>query len=100
MKVLIIGSGGREHALCLACKKSTKVEEIFCIPGNAGTDTIAKNFEVDIKNFRKIKEFLLDEKKFSSRKKKIFREIHTGKLNPETGIHFLYENLLLIFRSL
>ena len=58
MKVLIIGSGGREHALCLACKKSSKVEEIFCIPGNAGTDTIAKNFEVDIKNFRKIKEFV------------------------------------------
>ena len=58
MKVLIIGSGGREHALCHACKKSTKVEEIFCIPGNAGTGSIAKNFEVDIKNFQKIKEFV------------------------------------------
>ena len=58
MKVLIIGSGGREHALCYACKKSSKVKEIFCIPGNAGTETIAKNYEVDIKNFQKIKEFV------------------------------------------
>ena len=58
MKVLVIGSGGREHALCHAFKKSTTVEELFCIPGNAGTASIAKNFEVDIKNFEKIKEFV------------------------------------------
>ena len=58
MKVLIIGSGGREHALCHAFKKSAKVEEIFCIPGNAGTDYIAKNFEVDLKDFLKIKDFI------------------------------------------
>ena len=58
MKVLIIGSGGREHALCNAFKKSSKVKEIFCIPGNAGTELIAKNFELDIKNFQKIKEFV------------------------------------------
>ena len=58
MKVLIIGSGGREHALCHAFKKSTTVEELFCIPGNAGTASIAKNFDVNIKNFEKIKEFV------------------------------------------
>ena len=58
MKVLIIGSGGREHALCHACKKSPKVEEIFCIPGNAGTESIARNYELDTKNFQKIKEFI------------------------------------------
>ncbi|MDC0046606.1 phosphoribosylamine--glycine ligase [Candidatus Pelagibacter sp.] len=58
MKVLIIGSGGREHALCHALKKSSIIKEIFCIPGNAGTDSIAKNFEVDMKNFQKIKEFV------------------------------------------
>ena len=58
MKVLVIGSGGREHALCHAFKKSTTVEELFCIPGNAGTASIAKNFDVNIKNFEKIKEFV------------------------------------------
>ncbi len=58
MKVLVIGSGGREHALCYAFKKSRKIKEIFCIPGNAGTSSIANNFDVDIKNFQKIKEFV------------------------------------------
>ena len=37
MKVGIIGSGGREHAICHALKKSDKVKEIYCFPGNAGT---------------------------------------------------------------
>ena len=62
MKVLIIGSGGREHSLCYACEKSTKINEIFCIPGNAGTASIAKNFEIDIKNFQKIKNFVIQHK--------------------------------------
>ena len=42
MNVLIIGSGGREHALCISCKNSEKINNIFCMPGNAGTDLIAK----------------------------------------------------------
>ena len=41
MNVLIIGSGGREHAMCLSCKKSAYIKKIFCMPGNAGTDLIA-----------------------------------------------------------
>lgn len=47
MKVLIIGSGGREHSITLMVAKSTMVEEIYCAPGNAGTAQIAEN--VDIK---------------------------------------------------
>ena len=43
MNVLIIGSGGREHAICVSCKKSTEVNQIFCMPGNAGTEQISKN---------------------------------------------------------
>ena len=43
MKVAVIGSGGREHAICLALKNSNKINEIFCIPGNAGTNFIGKN---------------------------------------------------------
>ena len=58
MKVGIIGSGGREHALCYAVKRSNKVEEIYCIPGNAGTSTIAKNIDLDISNFDLIKKFI------------------------------------------
>ena len=42
MKVGIIGSGGREHAICKSLRKSDKIEKIFCFPGNAGTEEIAK----------------------------------------------------------
>ena len=43
MKVGIIGSGGREHAICLALNSSDKVNQIYCFPGNAGTAEIAEN---------------------------------------------------------
>ena len=51
MKVGIIGSGGREHALCLSIKKSPRVDKIYCFPGNAGTSDIAENIEIDLSNF-------------------------------------------------
>jgi len=57
MKVGIIGSGGREHALCFSIKKSPKVDKIYCFPGNAGTSDIAENVEIDFSDFNKIKEF-------------------------------------------
>lgn len=46
MKILIIGNGGREHALAWKLKKSPKVTEIFIAPGNAGTSLIAKNINI------------------------------------------------------
>src|SRR4030095_9712258 len=46
MKILVIGSGGREHALAWKLKQSPKVTEIFCAPGNAGIDQIAKAVEI------------------------------------------------------
>ncbi len=58
MKVGIIGSGGREHALCYAIKKSKKVEKIYCFPSNAGTHKIAKNIDLDINNFELFKNFI------------------------------------------
>ena len=57
MKVGIIGSGGREHAICKSIKKSTKIEKIYCFPGNAGTSEFAENIEIDFSNFNKIKDF-------------------------------------------
>ena len=62
MKVGIIGSGGREHALCQSIKKSPKVERIYCFPGNAGTSEIAENVDLDISNFEGIKEFSISNK--------------------------------------
>jgi len=62
MKIGIIGSGGREHALCTALKNGGHVNKIYCIPGNAGTKLIATNVELQINNFEKIKEFVISEK--------------------------------------
>jgi phosphoribosylamine--glycine ligase len=60
MKIAIIGSGGREHALASAISKSSSVKEIFCIPGNAGTSKIATNVILDINEFDKVHKFIND----------------------------------------
>ena len=62
MKVGIIGSGGREHAICHSLKKSNKIDEIFCFPGNAGTSYIAKNINIDLEDFNKFKDFIKEQK--------------------------------------
>ena len=62
MIIAIIGSGGREHAICKKIFESLKISKIYCIPGNAGTSEIAENIEIDINNFKKIKNFLIKSK--------------------------------------
>ena len=58
MKIAIIGSGGREHAIAATISKSSVVNEIVCIPGNAGTSKIATNVEIDINEFDKLHKFI------------------------------------------
>jgi len=60
MKIAIIGNGGREHALAATISKSSTINEIFCIPGNAGTSEIATNVELDINQFDKVHKFIND----------------------------------------
>ena len=62
MKVGIIGSGGREHALCETLKKSSKISKIYCIPGNAGTNFIAENIDLNISDFERIRNFIIKNK--------------------------------------
>ena len=62
MIVGIIGSGGREHAICTKLKNSQKVSEIYCFPGNAGTSKIAKNIELNTDDFEKLKDFIIEKK--------------------------------------
>ena len=62
MKVGIIGSGGREHSICDALSKSKKISEIYCFPGNAGTEDLATNIVLDLEDFDQIKNFVLKNK--------------------------------------
>jgi phosphoribosylamine--glycine ligase len=50
VKVLVIGGGGREHALCLALARDPSVSEIVCAPGNAGIATLAETRPIDVKD--------------------------------------------------
>ena len=58
MKVVVIGSGGREHAICYSLLNSRKVSKIYCIPGNAGTQSIAENIDIDFNNFKNLENFI------------------------------------------
>ncbi len=59
MRIAIIGSGGREHAICQKVYESKNVEKIFCIPGNGGTESISENVDIKLSNFEEIKSFLI-----------------------------------------
>ena len=60
MNVLIIGSGGREHALGWKIKQSPKVEKLFFAPGNAGTEELGTNLDAGVSDFPKIKTLVLE----------------------------------------
>ena len=62
MNVGIIGSGGREHAICVALSKSSKIGKLYCFPGNAGTAEIAENIYLNLKDFNELKNFISSNK--------------------------------------
>ena len=60
MKLLLLGSGGREHALAWKIAQSPKVSQLFIAPGNAGTMQVGKNVDVKADDFDGIAQFVLD----------------------------------------
>ena len=54
MKVLVVGSGGREHAICRAVAKSPRVDKIYCAPGNAGIAALAECVPIGAMEFDKL----------------------------------------------
>jgi len=60
MNILVLGSGGREHAISWKISQSDLCKNLFIAPGNAGTDLVGSNINLDINNFKKVKEFVLD----------------------------------------
>ena len=61
MKVLIVGSGGREHAIAYSVAKSPKVDKIYCAPGNAGIGTVAECVPIGPMEFEKLAQFAQEE---------------------------------------
>lgn len=61
MKVLIVGSGGREHAIAVSVAKSSKVDQIYCAPGNAGIGQIAQCVAIGAMEFDKLADFAVKE---------------------------------------
>ena len=61
MKVLIVGSGGREHAIAYSVAKSPKVDKIYCAPGNAGNGTVAECVPIGPMEFEKLAQFAQEE---------------------------------------
>ena len=61
MKVLIVGGGGREHAIATALNKSSKVDKIYCAPGNAGIAEIATCVPIGVMEFDKLTEYAVNE---------------------------------------
>ncbi|CAA0230826.1 Phosphoribosylamine--glycine ligase [Tenacibaculum maritimum] len=86
MNILILGSGGREHAFTKKLSESNKINQLFVAPGNAGTHTLATNLNISPTNFNAIKEAVLT------------HQIHMVVVGPEAplvaGIHdfFLSDN--------
>ena len=62
MKILLLGSGGREHALAWKIAQSPQLEKLYIAPGNAGTVNVGVNVPIKADDFQSIKEFVLDKK--------------------------------------
>ena len=90
MKVLVIGGGGREHAICWKLSKSPKVDELCCAPGNAGIAEVAKCVDIGVMDFEKMADFA---------KKEAFDLVVVGPDDPLAGgiVDVLEEKGLRVF---
>ena len=59
MKILVVGGGGREHALCWKINKSPLVEKIYCAPGNAGISKVAECIDIEVSDLEGLKDFAI-----------------------------------------
>ena len=92
MKVLVLGSGGREHALAWKIGQSSLLSKLYIAPGNAGTLEHGENVAIDPENFQQVAEFAIE---------KNIEIIVVGPEGPLVkGIHnYFSSNRLNVFRS-
>lgn len=62
MKILVVGSGGREHAIAWKLAESKKVDKIYCAPGNAGIASVAECVPVKAEDLEGIRDFCVERK--------------------------------------
>lgn len=74
MNVLVLGSGGREHAIAWKLSQSSQISSLYIAPGNAGTDTVGENVDIQPEDFKAIKKFVLE------------REIEMVVVGPEAPL--------------
>lgn len=61
MKILLLGSGGREHALAWKIAQSTKCDQLYIAPGNAGTSSVGINVPIGVNDFEQLKDFTISQ---------------------------------------
>ena len=58
MNILVVGSGGREHAICWKLAQSPKCDKLFIAPGNAGTAEVGRNVKIGVNDFEELAKML------------------------------------------
>ena len=92
MKLLLLGSGGREHALAWKIAQSPKIEKLYIAPGNAGTSEVGENVAIKADDFAAIKEFVVKNdinmvvvgpEDRTGRKQRICKRIHAASSHSD-----------------
>ena len=79
MNILLLGSGGREHALAWKMAQSKLTKKLYIAPGNGGTEEVGENISLNISNFEETKSFLIS-KKISMAIEQLFQYTHQSAL--------------------
>ena len=82
MKLLLLGSGGREHALAWKIAQSPKIEKLYIAPGNAGTQEVGENVAIKADDFEAIGHRTLESRSHLGRKQGVRQRIHATPRHP------------------
>ena len=102
MNILILGSGGREHAFTLKLSQSPNVDQLFVAPGNAGTARIAQNIDIDPLDFEAVKDCVLTNSirmVVVERMEPCWKEVKSTPKNSCINTEYLPQSMLLLRRK-
>ena len=99
MKILLLGSGGREHALAWKIAQSPKVDKLYIAPGNAGTANVGENVDIKADDFERLKDFAAANRLISAITKGIMAcaYLYMGNMDKQAwGMNGAYVGLIII----